>query len=67
MYAVLVCYNCGRLLLAKTNQKTRLCPHCESRLIIEKAKQLALSKSAREAAELMRAMKFKKEIRWQKL
>lgn len=67
MYAVIVCYNCGRMLLAKADQKTRLCPHCESRLIIEKTRRVALAKSAREATKLIRAMKLKRENRSQKL
>jgi len=67
MYAVLVCYNCGRLVLARDGQKTRLCPHCESRLIIEKTKRVAFAKSAREATELIRTMKLKREISSQEL
>jgi len=57
MYTVIVCYNCGRLLLAKAEQKTRQCPHCEARLLVEKTKRVAFAKSAREASRLLRAMK----------
>jgi len=57
MYVVIVCYNCGRLLLAKAEQKTRQCPHCEARLLVEKTKKEAFAKSAPEASRLLRAMK----------
>jgi DNA-directed RNA polymerase subunit RPC12/RpoP len=57
MYVVIVCYRCGRLLLAKTAQKTRRCPHCEARLVLEKVKKVAHAKSASEASSLIRALK----------
>jgi len=57
MYMVIMCYNCGRLLLAKADQRTRQCPHCEARLLVEKTKRVASAKSAREASRLLRVMK----------
>ncbi len=57
MYLVIVCYRCGQLLLAKTTQKTRRCPHCEARLVLEKVKKVAHAKSASEASSLIRALK----------
>jgi DNA-directed RNA polymerase subunit RPC12/RpoP len=59
MYAVIVCYGCGRLLLTKTDQKNRQCPHCGARLIVARTKHVAHAESAREASLLMRAMKQK--------
>jgi len=61
MYAVIVCYSCGRLLLTKTDQKNRQCPHCGARLIVARTKQLALAKSAQDASRLIRAMKEKEK------
>lgn len=57
MYTVILCYSCGKLLLARAEQKTRQCPHCEARLLVERTKKVAFSKSAREASKLLRAMK----------
>jgi len=60
MYVVIVCYRCGQLLLAKNNQKTRLCTSCEARLVLEKVKKVAYAKSASEASNLIRALKRRK-------
>lgn len=60
MYVVTVCYVCGRFLLAKTGQKTRRCPYCETRLILDKAKKVASAKTAQEASHLIRTLKRKK-------
>jgi len=57
MYAVVTCYKCGKLLLVKTEQKTKLCPHCGFRLSVEKAKKVAYARSAREASMLIRRLK----------
>ncbi|NIR87557.1 DUF1922 domain-containing protein [Candidatus Bathyarchaeota archaeon] len=57
MYLVIVCYRCGRLLLAKITQKTRRCPRCGARLVLEKVKKVAQAKSASEASNLIRALK----------
>jgi len=61
MYMVVICYKCGQLLLAKANQKTRRCPYCEARLVLDKTKKVAHAKTAQEASNLIRALK-KKEI-----
>jgi len=59
---VVVCYKCGRFLLAKTGQKTRRCPYCEARLVLDKTKKLAYVKTAQEASKFLRALKRKKEV-----
>jgi len=61
MYNVIVCHNCGRLLLAKETQKTRQCPHCEARFNIERTRIVASAKTAQEASKLIRALKQKKD------
>jgi len=61
MYLVIHCYRCGRLLLTKTTQKTRRCPHCEVRMVLEKVKKVAHAKSASEASSLIRALKKKRK------
>ena len=62
MYLVIHCYKCGQLLLAKTTQKTRRCPHCEARLVLKKVKKIAHAKSASEASSLIRALKRREAI-----
>jgi DNA-directed RNA polymerase subunit RPC12/RpoP len=54
---VVVCYNCGGLLLAKTEQKTRTCPYCGSTVILQKARKVASAKSASEASVILRKLK----------
>ncbi len=57
MYLVIMCYKCGQFLLSKTNQKTRQCPYCETRLILKKTKKVAQTKTAKEASNLIGALK----------
>jgi len=48
-YCILRCYECGRLLLAHSDEKSRTCPYCESRLSLAKARILARFDSPQEA------------------
>jgi DNA-directed RNA polymerase subunit RPC12/RpoP len=57
MYTVVTCYKCGRFLLARTSQKTKLCPYCGFRFNVEKSRKVAFAKSAREASLLLRRLK----------
>ncbi|MEM2912615.1 MAG: DUF1922 domain-containing protein [Candidatus Bathyarchaeia archaeon] len=59
MFWVIVCYNCGRLLLARACQKTKICPYCETKIHINKAKKVASGKTAREASVIVRSLKAK--------
>ena len=63
MYVVITCYKCGQLLLAKTDQRTRQCPYCEARLVLDKTKKIASVKTAQEASVLIRALKRKKNAK----
>jgi DNA-directed RNA polymerase subunit RPC12/RpoP len=54
---VVVCYKCGGLLLAKTEQKTRTCPYCGSAVVLQKARKVASANSASEASAILRKMK----------
>jgi len=54
---IVVCYNCGGLLLAKTEQKTRTCPYCGSTVILQKARKVASAESASEASVILRKLK----------
>jgi rRNA maturation endonuclease Nob1 len=57
MYVVVICYGCGRFLLAKGDQKSKRCPHCESQLKLDKTRKLVHVKTAQEASNYMRALK----------
>ncbi len=59
MYTVLRCYKCGGLLLAHSDEKSRTCMYCESRLSLAKAKILARFDSPREARLWLTANKKK--------
>jgi DNA-directed RNA polymerase subunit RPC12/RpoP len=62
MYVVVVCYGCGRFLLATGNQKTKRCPYCSTRLTLVKAKKVASAKTAQEASSYIRALKERKGL-----
>ena len=57
MYVVVVCYSCGKLLLAKVVQKTRRCPYCETRITLQRTKKVARVKTAQEASDCIRFLK----------
>jgi len=57
MYVVVVCYGCGRFLLAKGTQKTKRCPYCAARLTLNKTKKVVYVKTAQEASNYIRALK----------
>jgi len=59
MYLVVICYKCGQYLLAKTDQKTRQCPYCEAKLVLNRAKKIMTAKTARQASSLLRNLKEK--------
>lgn len=57
MYVVIVCYNCGQFLLGKIGQKTKLCPYCDTKLVLRKTKKVGSARDAREALALVQALK----------
>jgi uncharacterized Zn finger protein (UPF0148 family) len=54
---IVVCSRCGGLLLAKADQKTRTCPHCDAQVVVGKAKKMASAESASEASMILRKLK----------
>ena len=54
---IVVCSRCGGLLLAKADQKTRMCPHCGFTIFLQKAQKLASAATANEASVMLRKMK----------
>jgi DNA-directed RNA polymerase subunit RPC12/RpoP len=61
MFVVVICYGCGRFLLAKSDQKTKRCPYCSTRLTLYKTKKVVTVKTAQEASQYIRALKGKKK------
>jgi DNA-directed RNA polymerase subunit RPC12/RpoP len=56
-YIVVVCGECGGFLMAKAEQKTRTCPYCGSKVVLDKAKKLASAENAYQASTLLRKFK----------
>jgi DNA-directed RNA polymerase subunit RPC12/RpoP len=56
-FLIIVCSKCGGFLLAKAEQKTRTCPYCGSKVLVDKAKKVASAQNAYEASEILRKLK----------
>jgi DNA-directed RNA polymerase subunit RPC12/RpoP len=54
---VVVCSRCGGFLLARAEQKTRTCPYCGFKVDLDKAKKIASTGTAQEAATILRKLK----------
>jgi len=57
LYVVVSCPRCGGLLLAKTNRRTRTCPHCGYRADLRGLRVLGRASSPKEAVALIQALK----------
>jgi DNA-directed RNA polymerase subunit RPC12/RpoP len=57
MHIIVICYKCGHYLIAKSDQKTRTCPSCSTRLKLIKTKKVVQLKSAHEASNYIRELK----------
>jgi len=62
-FNVILCYRCGQLILARSDQKTRLCPYCKTKLLTSKAKKVASARNAREASVLLRSLRKRHSTR----
>jgi DNA-directed RNA polymerase subunit RPC12/RpoP len=56
-FLIIVCGRCGKLLLAKAEQKARTCPYCGFKVAIEKAKRVASAENAHQASTILRKLK----------
>jgi DNA-directed RNA polymerase subunit RPC12/RpoP len=56
-FLIVVCSKCGGFLLAKVEQKTRTCPYCGFKVLVDKAKKVASAQNAYEASEILRKLK----------
>ncbi len=57
MHVIVVCYKCGHYLIAKSDQKTRTCPSCSTKLKMIKTKKIVQTKTAKEASIYIRELK----------
>ena len=58
-FVIVVCSKCGGLLAAKAEQKTRTCPYCGFKILLEKSKHVAVANDAREASRILKILKRK--------
>lgn len=58
-YIIVACSKCRGYLLARDFQRTRTCPYCGSKVVLEKAKKVVAAESANEASALLRKLKEK--------
>lgn len=58
-HVVFVCHGCGRLLIAKADQKSKQCNYCGSMVDLWRAKKVRSANSAREASLLVREFKMR--------
>jgi predicted RNA-binding Zn-ribbon protein involved in translation (DUF1610 family) len=57
-YLVVECSSCKRFLLAASDKKTRTCPYCGKRVVIEQARVVAHSENAEEARLVLQELKI---------
>ena len=57
---IIVCSNCGGLLMAAVDQKSKACPYCGGRVNVQKAIRVASAENAFKASEILREIKRKK-------
>ncbi|MEM1540428.1 MAG: DUF1922 domain-containing protein [Candidatus Bathyarchaeia archaeon] len=56
-YIIVTCSKCRGYLLAKASQKSRTCPYCGSRVLLEKARRVASAEKADAALMMLRKLK----------
>jgi DNA-directed RNA polymerase subunit RPC12/RpoP len=59
MYIIGNCPSCGKIMMANTDNMTRTCPHCGSRVNLAGLRVLARTRSSQEATLLIQALKEK--------
>jgi DNA-directed RNA polymerase subunit RPC12/RpoP len=56
-FQIAVCSRCGRLIIAKTEQKAKTCPYCGFKINVQKARKVASAENAYDASEILRKLK----------
>jgi uncharacterized Zn-finger protein len=59
---IVKCPKCGKLALAKANQKTKTCPYCGATMNLQTAKTIARADTAEEASDILRNIKIRKSL-----
>jgi len=57
-FLIVMCGGCGGFLLARAKQKTKTCPYCGFKVILDKAKKVASAENSYEASTILRRLKM---------
>ncbi|MCW4005541.1 MAG: DUF1922 domain-containing protein [Candidatus Bathyarchaeota archaeon] len=60
---IVECPNCGGLLMAASDKKTRTCPYCTKRISLHKAKRVAAAQNVFEASNMLRILKSQRQTK----
>ena len=60
-YLIVSCSHCGGLQVARAGAKSKTCPYCGRRFSLLKAKVYGKARNGREAVEIVKILKYKKE------
>ena len=56
-FVIARCVRCGRFLLSKAGVKTKICPYCNARFVLDRATAVACSESAQKARQMLAELK----------
>jgi len=56
-FVIAKCVRCGRLLLSRSEVKTKTCPYCNARFGLDKAMIIGCAKSAQEGRQMLSELK----------
>jgi len=59
MYLIANCPSCGKIILAKTSNRTRTCPHCGYKASLFSLRILARAETSGDANAIIQALKEK--------
>ena len=62
MYLIINCPRCGKIIMASTANRTKTCPHCDSKVQIINSKVLAKAQSTQDALEIIQHLKQKESM-----
>ncbi|MEM0216219.1 MAG: DUF1922 domain-containing protein [Candidatus Bathyarchaeia archaeon] len=62
-YIIVTCDACNGYSIAKSCQKTKTCPYCGSKIILQNARKVASADSAEKATEILKKLKEKAATR----
>lgn len=54
---IIKCPKCAGLMLVSTTQKTKLCPYCGTKVIVQKAQKIAAADSSAQAQAILQKLK----------